>query len=132
MELTGMYLCKMYYSGALKPSAAYKEGTSKWYLSKCVENALCDSQGIRPQMSAMWRQLMAGDLVRLNTRARARKLGGWAQFRDIMSIDGADYVTACEMSLYIVVGEEFKKLLSGGKLSCKQKQGEQKQSAEKF
>ena len=79
MELTGMYLCKMYYSGALKPSAAYKEGTSKWYLSKCVENALCDSRGIRPQMSAMWRQLMAGGRPRkvehTGSREETRGLG---------------------------------------------------------
>lgn len=128
MEQTGMFLCRMYYSGNLKPSINYEEGSGLWHLSRCVENVLEDTKGKRERSSYAWRTLMNGDLAKLNTRKRASVLGGWAQFPGIQSIDGADDVTSCEMALYLAVGMEFMKLC--GYKGERERESENKQNQE--
>ena len=116
LEKAGRFLCKAYYNGELKPSAAVKEGSGEYWLARCVENVLADEKGRRGNVGAIWRQLMAGDLRGLNTHRRRNLLGGGGERRAEgaegveRSVDGREGVSDIERSLYIAVGLEWQKL----------------------
>lgn len=73
--LSGRYLCQAYYRGQLKPSRFYAEGETEKLLARCVEEVIENAQ---PKLATTWAALLAGDLRRLNTMARAGLLGGGA------------------------------------------------------
>lgn len=105
MKYIGRYLCTMYYKGLLNDKR----------LCNCIEKPLIDEKGKRKSLSASWRQLMCGDLTKLNSGRRARVLGGRVSNPDYIgfsSIDGReDFIRENEMYLYETVEKEFKAML---------------------
>ena len=73
--LSGRYLCQAYYRGQLKPSRFYADGETEKLLARCVEEVIENAQ---PKLATTWAALLAGDLRKLNTMARAGLLGGGA------------------------------------------------------
>lgn len=129
LEMAGRYLCKIYYSGKLPPSEHTRNAVrslrcAEYFLARCVETVLEDSMGRSGSLAAIWRQLMSGDLAKLNTARRQGLLGGRAlrdaerasrgkEERLLWSIDGAEaFVREKELMLYSRVGLEFKKLIT--------------------
>lgn len=126
LEKAGRFLCKAYYNGELRPSAAVKEDSGEYWLARCVENVLADEKGRRGRTAGIWRQLMAGDLRGLNTHRRRNLLGGGGERRALgpegykaggsvveLSIDGREGVSDIERALYVAVGLEWQKLVRG-------------------
>lgn len=111
MENIGKYLCKAYYSGRLGCSQSYKKDSANYFLARCVEKPLEDIKGHRGRTAEVWRKLMSGDLAKLTKDARARVMGGRAKRDGEISIDGGS-LCELELLLYVVVGLEFKKLIS--------------------
>lgn len=110
-EKAGRYLCRAYFSGALKPSASYDPDSFLFTLARCVEKPL-ESHG---SLGGIWCQLLSGDLARLPQNKRARLLGGfkgeWALKKHELSIDGSSGIREYEVALYAIVGHNFLKSL---------------------
>lgn len=141
----GRYLCLKYFNGNIQPSQVYEQQgekeSGKWYLAKCVENAI---ENAHPQTAYVWAALLAGDLQGLTSWPRARLLGGGAWNRGlnwdlrqdwvrelgilegspihgsfgktitgntITSIDGNEAVRVSEVCLYYEVGVWFTELI---------------------
>lgn len=114
--LAGRWLCNEYFKGGLKPSATYLDGGARFRLSRCVEKVLEDEHNRRGKLGEVWRQLMSGDLAKLNTVRRSRVLGGRASLRTLegdkveIGVDGGE-LREMEVLMYFNVGLEFKKLV---------------------
>ena len=105
----GRYLCNLYYTGTLKPSSFYKEGSSEYLLSQCVEKTLEK----KSTLTNRWLSLLCGDTRKLNKFNRQRFLGGGADlgvFDDLkFSIDGGE-LCMYEIYLYQAVEKNFRLL----------------------